>query len=288
MRNVGDEYDVFAPCKPLVISTLTIDEIVTSEGRELRLGGPGYHMSWVSKAYRLSRLDIVSHINTKGGEEFYKAIRERGGNPVFIETSNPTARIVLDYTSGKRKVFFKHPPQEIGFEALEKVKNLDPALLIISPVYGELPIETLKELSSRAQWSILDLQGYLRVMTSEELASVFPRKIVDVIHLSSDDISQREFDALLDEIAGISRHSLLYTLGPDGAVLLDSNGNPRLRARPKETSPSPGVGCGDVFTLSYGLFLCITWEPRKAFIEALMTSMYYALKPPDIHQYILG
>jgi sugar/nucleoside kinase (ribokinase family) len=286
--SVNEDYDVFATCKPMIVTTLSIDEMITRENRWIRIGGPGYHMSWISKPYKLSRLDIVSYINHKDRDLFIKALEDRGGNPILIETNEPTARIILDYTTGKRKVYFKHEPPYIGQEALEVIEKREPALLVISPIYGELPIETLKEIAGRAQWSVLDLQGYLRIMSPDEIASVFPKRIVDVVHLSSDDISQRKFDALLDEIAGISRHSLLYTLGPEGAVLIDSNGNPRLRARPKEVSPSPGIGCGDVFTLSYSLFLCATWEPRKAFIEALMTSMYYALKPPIIHEYTKG
>ena len=288
MIGVNEEYDVFKVCKPIVVSSLTIDEIITAQGKEFRIGGPGYHMSWISMAYRLSQLDIVSYVNTHDAYVFENAIRERGGNPILIQTRHPTARIVLDYTSGKRRVSFKCPPIDIGGEIVEEVKKRAPVLLVISPVYGELQVETLKELSSLSQWSVLDLQGYTRIMTPEELVSIFPRKIVDVIHLSSDDVPQRKFDALLDEIAGLSRHSLIYTLGPKGAVLLDSSGNPRLRAKPKEISPSPGIGCGDIFSLTFGLFLCATWEPRKAFIEALMTSMYYALKPPSIHQYIPG
>ncbi|MCE4607230.1 MAG: hypothetical protein F7B59_07900 [Desulfurococcales archaeon] len=285
---MDEEYDVFAACKPMVISTLTIDEIVTTRGRELRLGGPGYHMSWISTAYRLSHLDIVSYVNTRDENVFASAIKERGSNPVLIPIRHPTARIVLDYTREMRRISFKHFPIDIGEEIVEEARERRPGLLVISPVYGELNVETLKELTGLPQWSVLDLQGYTRTMAPEDLISVFPRRVVDIIHLSSDDIPQRQFDALLDEIAGLARHSLLYTLGPEGAVLLDSSGNPRLRAKPKEVSSSPGVGCGDVFSLSYGLFLCGTWEPRKAFIEALMTSMYYALKPPDIHQYILG
>ncbi len=277
--------DVFSLCRPVIVSTPTIDEVVYTHERKTLLGGPGYHMSWIAKAYGLADLRITGYVNKRDEPVFTRAIRERGGNPRLVPTQEPTARVVLDYTGPRRKVMFIEEPPHIDAELAERVRALDPLLLVASPIKGELPVEILKNLSSNAQWSILDLQGYLRQGDPGEILSVMPRRIVDVVHLSNDDIPERIFDSYIDDVSLLARHTVLYTLGEKGAVLLDPNGNPRLRARPSQTTETPSRGCGDVFTLAYGLFLCATWDPRKAFIEALMTSMYYALNQPAQHTY---
>jgi hypothetical protein len=278
--------DVFSLCRPVVVSTPAIDEVVYNDERRILIGGPGYHMSWIAKAYGMTNLRITGYVNERDISVFTRAIRERGGDPLLFPSEKPTARLLLDYTGPRRKVEFIEEPPDIDASLADRIKELSPVLLVISPLKGEIPIEILRELSSNAQWSVLDLQGYLRQSNPGEVLSVMPKRIVDVIHLSNDDIPERTFDNYIDDVSLLSRHTVLYTLGEKGAVLLDSNGNPRLRARPSETTETPSRGCGDVFTLSYSLFLCATWDPRKAFIEALVTSMYYAVKPPLSHTYI--
>ncbi len=281
----------FDLCRPLVVSAPTVDKIIYMDGRmEERLGGPLLHTAWLASAYQVSTLTSLGVLHKEDLEYFRREIEGRGGKARLVAVEENTAKVVLDYTGSNRRVFFESTPPRIrGDHLLEAIEEDNPMLVFLSPVYDELPVDLALEAAKKIQWSILDLQGYLRSMPPGDALSIMPRRSFDVVHLSDDDLPRREFDYLIDDVASVSRHSVIYTMGAEGAVLLDSEGNPRLRAKPSQDYVgSEGVGGGDVFSLSYGLFLCSTWEPRKAFIEALLTSSYYVLKGPRPPRYSRG
>lgn len=140
--------------KLAILSHCTMDEI-SREGKVIETpGGPGAYCGITAKNMKFD-IDLY----TKVGPDFkFKQDLEKNG--VFLSqtsfSDSPTTRFLLNIRGTERDLYLKNKCDPVEF------KNSDADGFIVSPVFDEVPEETLDKIMEDSDFLLLDPQGYLR------------------------------------------------------------------------------------------------------------------------------
>ncbi|WP_297092511.1 PfkB family carbohydrate kinase [Thermococcus sp.] len=239
--------------KCLLVGHLVVDTIVKGSKFETRIGGGAYY-----SAIALSNFCDVE-VLTSVGEDFpdgwLDELRALGIKLRIIPSEKSTAYELRYLDANRRELSL--------LSVAERITELPKGrydMIVLNPVAGEIPPETVEEAKTRSPFVAADVQGFIR--------SPRPGKVRLI------EIDASFLDGLKVLHADLAEIGYLRNFGPgDAEVLLVTNGAQPgfayLRGkgytyRPVEVDVEESTGAGDVFLAGF-----VSFYSQCPFIQAL-------------------
>jgi len=159
----------------IIIGSFTIDRI----DEKLSIGGPAYYSSLALTYIGHTSITVISPARDIH-ENF---VRNIGINLISVGADTPVFQ--LKYVEGgRREVILKHRGSKITISHNE-LKLIKDSLIIISPVYREVDLDTLKVVKRLSRFMALDVQGFVRYVHSDgKVGIVWSNEMYDIIRLA--------------------------------------------------------------------------------------------------------
>jgi len=159
----------------IIIGSFTIDRI----DEKLSIGGPAYYSSLALTYIGHTSITVISPARDIH-ENF---VRNIGINLINVGANTPVFQ--LKYVEGgRREVILKHRGSKITIPRNE-LKLIRDSLIIVSPVYREVDLDTLKVVKRLSRFVALDVQGFVRYVHSDgKVSIVWSNEMYDIIRLA--------------------------------------------------------------------------------------------------------
>ena len=159
----------------IIIGSFTIDRI----DEKLSIGGPAYYSSLALTYIGHTSITVISPARDIH-ENF---VRNIGINLISVGADTPVFQ--LKYVEGgRREVILKHRGSKITISHNE-LKLIKDSLIIISPVYREVDLDTLKVVKRLSRFMALDVQGFVRYVHNDgKVGIVWSNEMYDIIRLA--------------------------------------------------------------------------------------------------------
>jgi len=162
--------------KIAIFSHCTIDEISQNGTITTTAGGPACYCGLTAK-----NMKFEIDLHTKAGADFsFKSALEKKG--IFLSQSsisaNQTTRFLLNISGTERELYLK-----TKCDPIESIKS-DADGAIVSPVFDEISEDTLDEIKENFDFTLLDPQGYLRRVASDNKI-FFERTMMDLSKITA-------------------------------------------------------------------------------------------------------
>ena len=243
-----------------VISHCTIDTIEINDSKYVVPGGPGCYCSITARALKF---DVKLH--TKFGSDFTYADYLTKQKIVFENafSTEPTTRFRLQLANSERTLFLENK--------CEVINNviLDADSVIISPLFDEVPLEMFAKIKNDANFVLLDPQGFLRRVDSENKIYLEQTNLnlsgISAIKVNSDELRSLTNSSNLDGI------KILQKKGIDNVILTDKQNISLLSENKIYSITLPNIalndttGIGDIFSSTF----CCTMLKEKDILWAL-------------------
>ena len=243
-----------------VISHCTIDTIEINDSKYVVPGGPGCYCSITARALKF---DVKLH--TKFGSDFTYADYLTKQKIVFENafSTEPTTRFRLQLANSERTLFLENK--------CEVINNviLDADSVIISPLFDEVPLEMFAKIKNDANFVLLDPQGFLRRVNSENKIYLEQTNLnlsnISAIKVNSDELRSLTNSSNLDGI------KILQKKGISNVILTDKQNISLLSEDKIYSITLPDIvlndttGIGDIFSSTF----CCTMLKEKDILWAL-------------------
>ena len=243
-----------------VISHCTIDTIEINDSKYVVPGGPGCYCSITARALKF---DVKLH--TKFGSDFTYADYLAKQKIVFENafSTEPTTRFRLQLANSERTLFLENK--------CEVISNiiLDADSVIISPLFDEVPLEMFAKIKNDANFVLLDPQGFLRRVNSENKIYLEQTNLnlsdISAIKVNSDELRSLTNSSNLDGI------KILQKKGISNVILTDKQNISLLSEDKIYSITLPDIvlndttGIGDIFSSTF----CCTMLKEKDILWAL-------------------
>jgi len=243
-----------------VISHCTIDTIEINDSKYVVPGGPGCYCSITARALKF---DVKLH--TKFGSDFTYADYLTKQKIVFENafSTEPTTRFRLQLANSERTLFLENK--------CEVINNviLDADSVIISPLFDEVPLEMFAKIKNDANFVLLDPQGFLRRVNSENKIYLEQTNLnlsnISAIKVNSDELRSLTNSSNLDGI------KILQKKGISNVILTDKQNISLLSEDKIYSITLPNIalndttGIGDIFSSTF----CCTMLKEKDILWAL-------------------
>jgi len=243
-----------------IISHCTIDTIEINDSKYVVPGGPGCYCSITARALKF---DVKLH--TKFGSDFTYADYLTKQKIVFENafSTEPTTRFRLQLANSERTLFLENK--------CEVINNviLDTDSVIISPLFDEVPLEMFAKIKNDANFVLLDPQGFLRRVNSENKIYLEQTNLnlsnISAIKVNSDELRSLTNSSNLDGI------KILQKKGIDNVILTDKQNISLLSENKIYSITLPDIvlndttGIGDIFSSTF----CCTMLKEKDILWAL-------------------
>ena len=243
-----------------VISHCTIDTIEINGSEYVVPGGPGCYCSLTARALKF---DVKLH--TKFGSDFTYADYLTKQKIDFENTpsTEPTTRFRLQLANSERTLFLENK--------CEVINNiiLDADSVIISPLFDEVPLEMFAKIKNDANFVLLDPQGFLRRVNSENKIYLEQTNLnlsdISAIKVNSDELRSLTNSSNLDGI------KILQKKGISNVILTDKQNISLLSENKIYSITLPNIalndttGIGDIFSSTF----CCTMLKEKDILWAL-------------------
>ena len=243
-----------------VISHCTIDTIKIDDSQYVVPGGPGCYCSLTARSLKF---DVKLH--TKFGSDFTYADYLTKQKIVFENafSTEPTTRFRLQLANSERTLFLENK--------CEVINNviLDTDSVIISPLFDEVPLELFEKIKNDANFVLLDPQGFLRRVNSENKIYLEQTNLnlsgISAIKVNSDELRSLTNNSNLDGI------KILQKKGIDNVILTDKQNISLLSENKIYSIALPDIvlndttGIGDIFSSTF----CCTMLKEKDILWAL-------------------
>ena len=243
-----------------VISHCTIDTIEINDSKYVVPGGPGCYCSLTARALKF---DVKLH--TKFGSDFTYTDYLTKQKIVFENafSTEPTTRFILQLVNSERTLFLENK--------CEVINNviLDTDSVIISPLFDEIPLEIFAKIKNDANFVLLDPQGFLRRVNSENKIYLEQTNLnlsgISAIKVNSDELRSLTNSSNLDGI------KILQKKGIDSVILTDKRNISLLSEDKIYSITLPDIvlndttGIGDIFSSTF----CCTMLKEKDILWAL-------------------
>lgn len=244
----------FNPAIDYVMHTgeVKIGETNRSDREEMYFGGKGINVSYV-----LSQLSVdnvaLGFVAGFTGEALEKGVGEWGVRTDFVHLSEGDTRINIKLKSGKETEINAQGPS-IKAEELEKLlEKLDAlksgdTLLLAGSVPKTLPADVYETILARLVDGgvnfVVDATGKLLTNTLKYKPFLIKPNKSELEGIFEKQLSGEEIITAAQKLREMGAQNVLVSLGPDGAILVDSNGDVHkqeaLGGKPVNT-----VGAGD-------------------------------------------
>ena len=243
-----------------IISHCTIDTIEINDSKFVVPGGPGCYCSLTARALKF---DVKLH--TKFGSDFTLTDYLTGQKIVFEDafSNQPTTQFTLQLVNSERTLFLENK-----CEVINNV-TLDTDSVIISPLFDEVPLEMFTKIKNDANFVLLDPQGFLRRINSENKIYLEPTDLnlsgISAIKVNSDELRSLTNNSNLDGI------KILQKKGIDNVILTDKQNISLLSENRIYSITLPDIvlndttGIGDIFSSTF----CCTMLKEKDILWAL-------------------
>ncbi|MEM2901824.1 MAG: PfkB family carbohydrate kinase [Candidatus Bathyarchaeia archaeon] len=238
-----------------VLGHLTIDLLKDRRGYSKLPGGPAYYTSIAGKSMNLTVTAI-----TKVGEDypcsFLDKLRSHGVEVKLTATQRPTTTFEIEY-DGDRKMRLLKKCADYTFEDLNHQFSRG---LHLGPVAGEISSKVAYQAIRKAEFTSLDVQGFIRSFDDEGKITLRPSMNNIFTKAGLIKCSLEEAQAITDEMApeaalrklsNLGPRIVILTLGPQGAFMAVDEKGYRGPAYP-QVKVRDVTGAGDVFV---GAFL---------------------------------
>ncbi len=243
-----------------VISHCTIDTIEINDSKYVVPGGPGCYCSITARALKF---DVKLH--TKFGSDFTYADYLTKQKIVFENafSTEPTTRFRLQLANSERTLFLENK--------CEVINNviLDADSVIISPLFDEVPLEMFAKIKNDANFVLLDPQGFLRRVNSENKIYLEQTNLnlsnISAIKVNSDELRSLTNSSNLDGI------KILQKKGINNVILTDKQNISLLSEDKIYSITLPDIvlndttGIGDIFSSTF----CCTMLKEKDILWAI-------------------
>jgi len=243
-----------------VISHCTIDTIEINDSKYVVPGGPGCYCSLTARALKF---DVKLH--TKFGSDFTYTDYLTKQKIVFENalSTEPTTRFRLQLVNSERTLFLENK--------CETINNviLDTDSVIISPLFDEVPLEMFAKIKNDANFVLLDPQGFLRRVNSENKIYLEQTNLnlsdISAIKVNSDELRSLTNSSNLDGI------KILQKKGISNVILTDKQNISLLSENKIDSITLPNIalndttGIGDIFSSTF----CCTMLKEKDILWAL-------------------
>ena len=243
-----------------VISHCTIDTIEINDSKYVVPGGPGCYCSLTARALKF---DVKLH--TKFGSDFTYTDYLTKQKIIFENafSTEPTTRFRLQLVNSERTLFLENK--------CEIINNviLDTDSVIISPLFDEVPLEMFAKIKNDANFVLLDPQGFLRRVDSENKIYLEQTNLnlsgISAIKVNSDELRSLTNSSNLDGI------KILQKKGIENVILTDKQNISLLSENKIYSITLPNIalndttGIGDIFSSTF----CCTMLKEKDILWAL-------------------
>ena len=243
-----------------IVSHCTIDTIEINDSKYVVPGGPGCYCSLTARSLKF---DVKLH--TKFGSDFTLSDYLTEKKIAFENaiSNESTTQFILQIVNSERSLFLKNKCEKIGNI------TLDTDSVIISPLFDEISFDIFENITSDANFVLLDPQGFLRRIDSE-----------NKIHLEYTDLNLSNVSAIKvnsDELRALTNASdldgikILQKRGVDNVILTDKqnisllSGNKIYSIALPEIELHDTTGIGDIFSATF----CCTMLKEKDILWAL-------------------
>jgi len=237
-----------------VISHCAIDTIEIDDSKYVVPGGPGCYCSLTARALKF---DVKLH--TKFGSDFTHADYLTKQKIVFEDavSTEPTTRFKLQLIDSERTLFLENKCEVINDVIL------DTDSVIISPLFDEVPLELFEKIKNDANFVLLDPQGFLRRVNSENKIYLEQTNLnlsgISAIKVNPDELRSLTNSSDLDGI------KILQKKGIDNVILTDKQNISLLSENKIYSITLPNItlndttGIGDIFSST---FCCIMLKEK--------------------------
>jgi hypothetical protein len=257
-----------------IIGTITVDRLHFRHQVRESLGGIPWFATELSPNERL-KMRIVTNV----GKDFpFKKVPKHilKASKINIVCGNTTT---LDIFPDRKGV----PAIVKNFTGETKnINSLRGKVIIISPLFQEISVKSIKKLRAKFTIMIVDIQGFTRqsfkqnMKLSDDIKTeprVLPQlcKIADIIKFS-----ENEFDAIMPKLSLEEKLLTLHNLGLKNVIVTQSDKGCIISmndSQPKILSVKPirisdTVGAGDKFLILLGTFLAKNDSLEKSVVKA--------------------
>ncbi len=159
-----------------IFSHCTIDEISQNGTITTTAGGPACYCGLTAK-----NMKFEIDLHTKVGADFsFKSALENKG--IFLPQNSisekSTTRFLLNISGTERELYLK-----TRCDPIESIKS-DADGVIVSPVFDEVSEDTLDEIKENFDFTLLDPQGYLRRVASDN-EIFFEKTMIDLSKITA-------------------------------------------------------------------------------------------------------
>ena len=243
-----------------VISHCTIDTIEINDSKFVVSGGPGCYCSLTARSLKF---DVKLH--TKFGSDFplVNYLVEQKIAFEDAQSTKPTTQFILNLVNSERTLFLQNKCEPINNV------TLDSDSVIISPLFDEISIELFEKIKKNANFVLLDPQGFLRRVNSENKIYL-EQTDLNLSGISAIKVNSDELKALTntDHLDGIK---ILQKKGIDNVILTDKQNISLLSENKIYSITLPDItlndttGIGDIFSAAF----CCTMLKEKDILWAL-------------------
>jgi len=243
-----------------VISHCTIDTIEINDSKYVVPGGPGCYCSLTARSLKF---DVKLH--TKFGSDF-PLVNYLVEQKIAFEdalSTKPTTQFILNLVNSERTLFLQNKCEHISNI------TLDSDNVIVSPLFDEISIELFEEIKKNANFVLLDPQGFLRRINSENKIYLEQTNLnlsgISAIKVNSDELRSLTNSSNLDGI------KILQKKGIDNVILTDKQNISLLSENKIYSITLPDIvlndttGIGDIFSSTF----CCTMLKEKDILWAL-------------------
>lgn len=232
-----------------IVGHASLDKIITTNNIVEKVGGPPTYIESI-----LKNSDIDYRLVTKVGKDF--PLEKLAQKPIIV--SKPTTKFVLKYNENGRELENPEVCEPIYPEDIKESK-----ISIVSPISGEVSVETLQKIIEKSEIVILDIQGFVRKIENEKvIITQLDYRIQDLLK-DVDIIKANEKESIYLDIEKLKQNSdIIITKGERGCDLITKNNVLRIPAdNQKEVEPT---GAGDMFLGGLALALLKNMNLEKA------------------------
>jgi len=244
--------DIFSHC--------TIDTIQINDSKYVVPGGPACYCSLTA---RILKFDVRLH--TKFGSDFQLVNYLTEQKIIFEDalSTKPTTQFILNLVNSERILFLENK--------CEVINNviLDTDSVIISPLFDEVPLELFEKIKNDANFVLLDPQGFLRRVNSENKIYLEQTNLnlsgISAIKVNPDELR------CLTNTSNIDGIKILQKKGIDNVILTDKQNISLLSENKIYSITLPDIvlndttGIGDIFSSTF----CCTMLKEKDILWAL-------------------
>jgi len=244
------------------IGHISVDMV--TRGGEMRkaMGGTVVYGS-VAATKHGYRSSIISKVGRDFPDEYLIYLSRLGIDISGIKVSNkPTTKFKLVYENSERKLYLLSKCEDISSFDLTS-RFIEGHVVLIGPLIGEISLDAIKYISTKAELAALDIQGFVRKVNPDKSITLQPMEnaltaigLVDIVHAELSEaetlVGTNNPEKAGKNLIEAGTKIALVTMGENGAYIVTREESFYVPAA-KPSRVVDLTGSGDVFTTVFTL-----------------------------------